>query len=58
MTMKIIRPALLLGLLLLPSCVSQSSLDQRLEWMELNKIQRDMLEVQREQLLLVQQRRR
>lgn len=48
---------LLLGLLLTPGCVSQKSLDQRLEWAEQNRLSRDILEVQR-QLLWEQQRRR
>jgi hypothetical protein len=49
--------ACLLGLLLLPGCVSQSNLDQRLEWGEQARIQRDMLETQRGMLWEQQQRR-
>ena len=46
-------------LLLLTGCVDgREYTDQRLAWTEQNRIQRDMLEVQREQLLLEQQRRR
>ena len=46
-------------LLLLTGCIDgREYTDQRLAWMEQNRVQRDMLEVQREQLLLEQQRRR
>jgi len=53
------RPWLLFAVLLpLAACVSQSSLDQKLMWSEQIRIQRDILEVQRQQLLIEQQRRR
>jgi hypothetical protein len=51
----------LLAPLLLAACVvSQKNLDMRLGWEEQNRLQRDMLEVQRKQLLLneIQQGRR
>ena len=44
--------------LTLPSCVGQDNLDRRLEGIEQARIQRDILEVQREMLLLTQLRRR
>jgi len=52
------RAVCLLVLLVLPSCVGQDNLDRRLEGIEQARIQRDMLEVQREMLLLTQLRRR
>jgi len=53
-------PISLLLILFLSGCVSQSNLDHRLDTAEQVRIQRDILEVQREQLLLneLQQRRR
>jgi hypothetical protein len=54
-----VKPWLCLcALLPLAACVSQSSLDQKLMWSEQTRIQRDILEVQRQQLLIEQQRRR
>jgi len=52
------RSVCLLSLILLSSCVSQSNLDHRLDVAEQIRIQRDILEVQREQLLLQEIRRR
>jgi hypothetical protein len=51
---------LLIPLLLAACVVSQKNLDMRLGWEEQNRLQRDMLEVQRKQLLLneIQQGRR
>ena len=52
-------PFLAIVLLFLTGCVDgREYTDQRLAWTEQNRVQRDMLEVQREQLLLEQQRRR